>query len=93
MAEAEDPGFTQDPVVDQGDASKTIHRLNLDQRTLHGWIAQVMPLLHQVKLQHGFQQVGNSAVFGNRFGKIGMNQIDQRLLGHNCLHQAEKKLT
>ena len=36
--------------------------------------------------------VGRAATFGTSFGVVGLNQNDQRLPEHNCLHQAQKTL-
>ena len=83
MAEAEDRGFIRDPVADQVDARTTTLRRHLDQRILHCWITAVVPLLQQVNPQHGFQRVGRAAPFGTSLGVVGLNQINQRLPGHN----------
>ena len=58
MTELQDRGLIRDPVGDQGDAGKAAHRRHLDQRILHRWIAQVVPLLHQMDPQHGPQRIG-----------------------------------
>ena len=45
MAEGQDRGLIRDPTADHVDPSETAHRGNLDQRILHRWIAEVVPLL------------------------------------------------
>ena len=55
MAEAEDRGFIRDTHADQDDPREATHRRNLNQCILHRWIAEVVPLLHQVNPQNGLQ--------------------------------------
>jgi hypothetical protein len=80
LAEAEDRGFIRDPVGDQGDASKATHRRHLNQRILHCWTTEVVPLLHQVNPQHGLQRVRRTAALRAGLG-----------VGHRCSHAAGRK--
>ena len=45
MAEGQDRGLIRDPIADHVDPSESAHRRHLDQRILHRWIAEVVPLL------------------------------------------------
>jgi hypothetical protein len=50
MPERENRGLIRDPIADHIDSCKAAHRGNLDQRILHRWIAEVLPLLQQMEL-------------------------------------------
>ena len=89
----QDRRLIRDPLPDPVDPSKTSHDRYLDQGILHGWIAQRVPLLHQVDPEHGGQRIGRTATFGARLGVVGLNQICQRLPGHHLIHLREKSLT
>ena len=43
----------RDPVADHVDPCETAHRRHLDQRILHCWIAEVVPLQQQMDSQRG----------------------------------------
>ena len=45
VPERQDRGLIRDPIADHVAPSETTHRGNLDQRILHRWIAEVVPLL------------------------------------------------
>ena len=62
MTIGENRVLIRDPVVDHGDHCETAHRWHLDQRILHRWIAEVLPLLQQVDSQHRPQRVGRPAM-------------------------------
>ena len=93
MAEAEDRGLIRDPLTDQVDACETTHRRHLDQGILHRWMTEVVPLLHQVNSQHGLQRVGRTATLAAGLGIVGLDQIDERIAGHNRLHLSQKLLS
>ena len=92
VAESEDRGFIRDPLADLVDAGKPTHRRHLDQRILHRWIAEVVPLLQEMDAQHGFKGIRRTASFGASLGVTGLDQGNQRLPGHNSLHLSQKSL-
>jgi len=53
VPERQDRGLIRDPIADHVDPSETAHCRHLDQRILHRWIAEDVPLLQQVDTQHG----------------------------------------
>ena len=81
-----------DSVTDQIDAGKAAHGGNLDQGLFHLWIAEHIPLLLQVDPQHGRQWVRRPVCLLAALGVVGLDQCDQRLLGHYHLHLREKLL-
>ena len=93
VPERQDRGLIRNPLSDQVDPCKSAHDRYLDQRILHGWIAQVIPLLHQMDPEHCLQRIGRASALGAALGVVGLNQIDQRLPGHNLLHPSQKLLT
>ena len=92
VPERQDRGLIRDPVTDQFDASESAHRRHLDQCILHGWIAEVIPLLQQMNPQHGFQRIRRATTLARRLGVVGLDQVDQRLPWHNDLHLREETL-
>ena len=64
----------------------------LDQRILHRWIAEVVPLLQQVDPQHGRERIGRASTLGAGLGIVGLNQLKQRFPRHHLLHLAQKPL-
>ena len=51
VLEGEDRGLMRDPITDHVDPSEASHGRYLNQRILHRWIAQVVPLLLQMDPQ------------------------------------------
>ena len=100
MPERKDRGLIRDPIADQSDAGKAAHRRYLDQRILHRWIAEVIPLLQQMNPQQllrrslrlRLQWVGRPAALAAYLGVVRLNQIEQRFPRHNRLHFREKAL-
>jgi len=76
VPERQDRCLIRDPVADQADASETAHRWYLDQCILHAWIAEVVPLLHQINSQHGSQRIRRTTALGAGFGVVGLDQAD-----------------
>jgi len=52
VTEDQDRGRIWDSVADQVDPSETAHGGYIDQRLFHTWIAEAIPLLHQMNSQH-----------------------------------------
>jgi hypothetical protein len=50
------------------------------------------PLLQEMNPQHGGQRIRRTAAFLARFGVVRLDQVDQRLPGHHCLHLREELL-
>jgi hypothetical protein len=92
VPERQDRCLIRDPVGDQVDASETAHRRYLDQCILHAWIAEVVPLLHQINSQHGSQRIRRTTALGAGIGIMGLDQADQHLPWHNDLHLRQKSL-
>ena len=78
VPERENCGLIRAPVTDHVDHDETTHRRHLDQRILHRWIAEVVPLLEQVDAQHGCQRIGRAIILGAGLWIVGLNQIKQR---------------
>ena len=78
VTEAQDHLLIRDPVADQLDATKVTHGKHLDQGLFHRWIAEQIPLLQKVDLQHG---------------RGGLNRIEKGLPGHRGRHLREKILS
>ena len=92
VPERQDRCLIRDPVTDQVDAGKAAHRRHLDQRILLRWIAQVVPLLHQMNPLHGSKRIRRATPLGAGLGVQGLDQIDQLLPGNNSLHLGQKSL-
>jgi hypothetical protein len=60
----------RDPIADHVDSSEMAHRRHLDQRMLHRWIAEVVPLLKQVDAQHGLQRIGRATTLARGLGVV-----------------------
>ena len=82
MVETQNRSLIGDRVTDQFDAGKAAHGGNLDQGLSHLWIAERIPLLLQVDPQHGRQWVRRPVCLLAALGVVGLDQCDQRLLGH-----------
>jgi len=93
VPERQDRGFIRDPLADQVDPCKSSHPRHLNQRILHRGITEVIPLLHQMDSEHCLQRIGRATALGAGPGVVGLDQIDQRLPGHNLLHPSQKLLT
>ena len=85
-------GLIRDPIADHVDPCETAHRRHLDQRVLHGWIAEVVPLLQKMDVQHSCQRIGRPPTLGADLGIVGLDQIKQRFPGHHLLHLGQKAL-
>ena len=92
VAEGQDRGLIRDPVTDQLDARKAAHRGHLDQGLFHGRVAERVPLLQQMDPQHRRQWVRWPAAFLTGLGVVELDQVDQRLPRHNCLHLGQEAL-
>lgn len=99
VTERQNRGLIRDSVADHVDPRETAHRRHLDQRILHRWIAEVIPLLRQVNAQHVCQRIGRPTTLGAGLGivrldqRIGrLDQIKQRFPKHDLLHLAQKSL-
>lgn len=92
MPERQDRGLIRDSVADHVDPCETAHRGHLDQLILHGWVAEVVPLLQQVDSQHGCQLIGRSTTLGAGLGVVGLDQFKQRFPRHDRLHLCQKAL-
>jgi len=92
MPERQERGLIRDPVGDQGDAGKAAHRCYLDQRVLHGRIAEVVPLLQQMDPQHGLQWIRRPTALAAGLVVVGLDQIDQLFPRHNRFHLSQEEL-
>ena len=92
VPERENRGLIRNPVTDHVDPCKTAHRRHLDQRILHRWIAEVVPLLEQVDAQHGCQRIGRATALGAGLGIVGLDLINHRFPRHHLLHFSQKTL-
>lgn len=92
LPERKDRGLIRDPVADQSDAGKATHDGYLDQRILHRWIAEVIPLLQEMNPKQYLQWVGRPAGFAACLGVEQLNQIEQLFQRHNLLHLREMAL-
>ena len=92
MAEGQDRGLIRDPIADHVDPSESAHRRHLDQRILHRWIAEVVPLLEQMDAQHGRERIGRATTLGAGLGIVGLDQLNQRFPRHHIFHLAQKSL-
>lgn len=92
MPKRQDRALIRDPVADQGDTGKAAHRRLLNQRILHRWIAQVVPLLQQVGPQHGLLRVRRSTALASGLGVVGLNHIDQRFPRHKRFRLSQEAL-
>jgi hypothetical protein len=101
MPERKYRGLVREPVGDQSNAGKALDRRHLDQRILHRWIAEDVPLLQQMDPQQPLRgSQGLPSPTGREaghhcycLGVVGLNQIEQRLPRHNWLHLREKSLS
>ena len=92
MSECQDRGLVRDPVGDQGDAGKAGHRRYLNQRILHRWIAQFIPLLQEIDPQNRLQRIGRPATLGADRGVDRLNQIEEHLPWHNRFHLSQETI-
>ena len=90
MVETKNRSLIGDRVIDQIDAGKAAHGVNLNQGLFHLWIAECIPLLLQVDPQYGRQWVRRPVCLLAALGVVGLDQCDQRLLRHYHLHLREK---
>lgn len=99
VPERQDHGLVSDPVADHVNPREPPHRRLLDQGILHGWIAERVPLLHQVNQQQllrGSQGLGGQRVKGGRLllqpvlGFMGLEQGSGGLPGHHHVHLRQK---
>lgn len=92
VAEGQNRGLIRDTLADHVDPRETSHGRYLNQGVLHRWITQEVPVLQQVDPEHGFQWGGWAASFGTSLGVVTLNQFDQRLPWHHCVHLCRKFL-
>jgi len=69
-------GLIRDPIADHVDPGETDHRRYLDQRILHRWIAEDVPLLQVVDSQHRRESMGRATTLGAGLGIVGLVQIN-----------------
>jgi hypothetical protein len=93
VSEHQDRGLIWDPVAEHVDARKPPHRRHLDQRILRRWIAQRVPLLHQVDPQHGGQRIRRAAAFAAGLGIVRLDQFNQGSPWHHLVHLSQELLT
>ena len=93
VSERQNRGLIRDSITNHIDPCETAHRRHLDQHILHGWIAEVIPLLQKMDLQHGCQRIGRLPTLGAGLGIVGLDQINQRFPGHHLLNLGQKSLT
>ena len=86
VPEAENRCLIRDSIADQIDPSKAADGPNLDQRILHGWITEAVPLLHQVNTEHCGQWVRRTATFAAGLWVVRLDQINKCLPRHNLIH-------
>lgn len=74
------------------DHRETAHCQYLDQHILHRWIAEVVPLLQKMHLQHGGQWIGRPFTLGYDLGIVQLYEIKELFVRHHLLHLAQKSL-
>lgn len=90
IPEGQDRGLVGNSVADHVDPCKSTDGRHLDQRLFHTWIAERIPLLHQMNSQHGGQDVGRAPTLIACFRVMGLDQIDQCLPGRHCLNLSQE---
>jgi hypothetical protein len=73
MANGHDRGLIRYPVTDEVEPRKPMHRRQLNQRILHGWIAEVISLLHQMDPEHCLQRIGRATALRAGLGAVGLD--------------------
>ena len=92
ISELQDRCLNRNPIADHVDPEETVHCRNLDQRILHRWIAEVLPLLQKMDTQHDRERIGRAPTLRTALGIVGLDQINQRFPRHHLLHLAQKSL-
>lgn len=92
MAADQISGFIRDPVADQVNPCETGHCRHIEQRILHGWVKEVIPLLHQMNPHHRFPREGRPFAFRAGLGIMAIDQIDRRVPGPKSLHLNQETL-
>lgn len=92
VKKGQDRWLIKDPDADQIDTGKATHGGHLDQCLFHRRIAEGIPLLQKMDLQHGGQWIRRAAAQLAGLGVVVVDQLDQRLPWHLLLYHGEKPL-
>jgi hypothetical protein len=92
VSEEQDRGLIGDSVTNQVNPSETAHGGHLNQRLFHAWIAEAVPLLHQVNSQHCGQWLGRAASFLACFWIARLDQVQKGLPWNDLLHFGKELL-